>query len=173
MFYVYRYTCPMKNEAIYIGKGGMYRGKPYRSTFHLTNRCTNTHLKNRIEWIRDNDQEPVIDFICKDVDEELAFLVEQEAIVKYGRRDKNTGTLCNWTDGGEGSSGFSLSEEHRRKISQQQVGKKLSEEHKAKTSASLKGIKRSDEYREKMRQAKLGSKWSEKRYAMLADKKGL
>ena len=104
-FYVYRYTCPVRNEVIYIGKG---TGR--RAMQHLK-RQDQHPLTNRIKWLRKQGLEPVIDFICQDVDEEFAFLVEHEAIAKYGRKDIGKGPLLNLTDGGEGGSGMKLAPE--------------------------------------------------------------
>lgn len=113
--YVYRYWCPIRHQCIYVGKGrkGRYRSHLKRTDVHP--------LTHYISWIRKHGLEPTIDFICKDVDEELANLVEMEAITKYGRRDLGTGTLCNLTLGGEGTKGFKHSEEEclrRRKLPQ-------------------------------------------------------
>lgn len=45
---------------------------------------------------------PIITFLCENVDAELAFLCEQMAIEKWGRKDLGTGTLLNRNKGGAG-----------------------------------------------------------------------
>ena len=95
-FYVYRYTDPRNNEVIYVGKG-----KKQRVYSHLL-KSSNKFLRHKIDKIRRAGYEPIIDFIATNIDEELAFLCEEEAIAKYGRISLGTGTLCNFVDGGIG-----------------------------------------------------------------------
>lgn len=61
---------------------------------------------------------------------EMYYIKELNTKVPYG---------YNMTDGGDGTSGFSLSEEHKRKLSESHKGKKLSQETKNKMSISKKG----------------------------------
>lgn len=74
----------------------------------------------------------------------------------------------NLTRGGEGISGYKLSEETKVKMSQSHLGKQsptkgknYSEEVKKKMSAAHKGYKHTKETREKIRKARLGYKHSE------------
>ena len=106
---------------------------------------------------------------------------------KYYIKELNTKAPYgyNLTDGGGGMSGYTLSEETRKKLSEackgrklseetkkkmsdaqkgeknNMYGKHLSEEHKKKLSEALKGIKRSDEAKKKMSDARKGKKHSE------------
>lgn len=50
--------------------------------------------------------------------------LEKELIAKYGRIHLNTGTLCNLTEGGEGTIGYKHSEETKKLLSEQRKGKK-------------------------------------------------
>lgn len=52
---------------------------------------------------------------------------EKEFIAIYGRSDLKLGTLCNWTDGGEGSLNCKHSEETKQKISNSKKGKPVSQ----------------------------------------------
>lgn len=114
VYYTYRIFDPSVKEYIYIGKGKNTRWKEhiYRP------RKKQSWLQNRIKKMRVNGFEPLVDFICKDVDEEFALLVEMEAIAKYGRRDLNQGCLLNMTNGGEGQSGFIRTVATRKKLSE-------------------------------------------------------
>jgi len=110
-FFIYCYICPVRSEVIYIGKGS-----GNRHLVHLRRKDKHP-LTQRIQWIRNQGLEPVIDFICQGVDEEFAFLVEQEAIAKYGRKDLGKGPLLNLTDGGDGIVGHRHTEDARSRIS--------------------------------------------------------
>ena len=116
----------------------------------------------------------------------------------YGRKDKNKGSLCNLTDGGDGSVGVIVSEygrkqrsefmktrinkpiteETRLKLSLSHKGKPLSAEHKSKISIANKGKRKpimTDEHRKKLSLVNLGKKQSDstikKRVAKLIGQK--
>lgn len=148
-FYVYMYR-DESGTPIYVGKG-----KDRRAWMHLNSKKKHPFTNKLQKMIREgNDPQP--EFICKDVDEEFAFFCEEEAIRKFGRKDLGTGTLLNLTDGGEGVSGYKMSPEILKKMSEFQKGKILSEEHKKKISEARKGIKRgphSEEARKRMSEA--------------------
>ena len=59
----------------------------------------------------------------------------------------------NMTEGGEGTSGFKLSSETRKKLSESRKGKSKSEEHKRKISEAKKGKKLSEETKRKIGRA--------------------
>jgi hypothetical protein len=96
---------------------------------------------------------------------------EVEFIKYYGRKDRGEGTLCNLTDGGDGSFGLITSEETKRKLSKRfkgknhpNYGKKLSETTCLRKSKSmknsdknLKGKKLPDWWKDKIRQTKMGA----------------
>lgn len=126
MFYTYLYIDPLKNEPIYVGKG-----KGDRAFQHLV-RTHNKHFSARLKIIKSNGLEPIIKFLATNIDEELALLVETEAIMKYGRRDLGTGTLLNFTNGGEGTHGHIHTQETRLKMSLSHKGMKKTPEWEAK-----------------------------------------
>jgi len=113
-----------------------------------------------------------VDILFEDLTWEEACEKEKEFIKLYGRIDLGLGTLCNLTDGGDGSPGARRTQETKMKISQAQkgdkgnnYGKKHTEEVKRKISEAQKGEKNhnfaknfSNETREKLRQANLGKK---------------
>jgi hypothetical protein len=110
-FYTYLYRDPSRNnEPIYVGKG-----KERRAWVHL--RRTDKHpFTQRLQKMKRNGIKPVIEFLCKDVDEELSFLCEEEAISLYGRKDLGKGPLLNLSDGGDGPAGYKPSVEHCAKV---------------------------------------------------------
>ena len=90
---------------------------------------------------------------------EMYYIKELNTKVPYG---------YNMTDGGDGTSGCTVSEETKQKMSEAQKGKtawnkgkKLSEEHKIKISKGKKGKHRSEETKQKISKGKKGKKLSE------------
>ena len=106
--------------------------------------------------------------IYADLDEELAFFIEEELISLIGRKDLGKGSLLNLTDGGDGvSAGTVHSKETRQKRSQSLKGRIFSEETKKKiseakkknhTGGSKKGKVVSQETRDKIRQTLLSKR---------------
>ena len=109
--YTYLYFDPMRGEPIYVGMG-----KKARAWAHLKSKKMHPFIQ-RIAFIRAHGVEPEISFICIEVDRELACLVEQEAIAKFGRKDLSRGPLLNLTDGGEGGLNMLVTEETKKKQS--------------------------------------------------------
>ncbi len=68
--------------------------------------------------------------------EEDAFRHEKYMIAIFGRKDLGTGILRNKTDGGDGPSGYVMSEAQKLYLSQVHTGKKLTKEHKRKIAES-------------------------------------
>jgi hypothetical protein len=151
MAYVYRHIRLDKNEPFYVGIG-----KTIKRAHSKKNR--NNHWHNIIN-ITDYEVEILFD----DLTWEQACQKEIEFIKLYGRRDLNTGILCNMTDGGDGTLNIQISEERRYSmsknakgqlnafygkhhsqetiqiISQKAIGRKMSDNVKVKISKSLTG----------------------------------
>jgi hypothetical protein len=89
MFYVYEHIRNDTNAIFYVGKGKNERA------YRVNNR--NEYWKNIV-----NKTEYTVRFVVKDVDEELAYLVEEERIDQLKRLGIK---LTNLTLGGEGASG--------------------------------------------------------------------
>jgi hypothetical protein len=113
--------------------------------------------------MKKNNVKPVIG-IYAGFDEELALLVEEELIAKFGRKDLGRGPLLNLTDGGEGTRTYIQSDTAKEKRSKALMGhrgywkdKELSEQHKDKVSKSLLGRKkptRTDEHKANLKIAR-------------------
>jgi hypothetical protein len=120
MAYVYIYYDPRTNPTIpiYVGKG--INGRMYE---HLTE-CHNPLFKRKLKKIKDLGLQPIIEKHTDNLSDQEALVLEIELIKKFGRLDLNTGTLCNFTDGGEGSAGRIVLESTRKLMSEQRKGKK-------------------------------------------------
>ena len=100
VYYTYIYQDPRRNhEPFYVGKG----------TGDQVWRKKNQKVQNRIAQIT-----PSIS-IYSGLDEELALFLEEELIAKFGRRDLGTGSLWNFTNGGEGHSNYGTPRQRRDK----------------------------------------------------------
>lgn len=102
VFYVYVYRDPETGDPVYVGKG--YRDRAWS---HL-----NSRNSSAIDWFiarcqeRGLDVQPEIVFQT-DVEKE-ALNEEVRLIALYGRRDHNSGTLFNRTNGGAGCHGIRI-----------------------------------------------------------------
>ena len=98
MFYTYIYYDPSRdNEPFYIGKGTNDRAWSHKHR-------TDIHpFVQRLQFMKKNSIIPVIGLYAG-IDEEFAFLLEEELIQKFGRKDLGLGPLLNLTDGGGGNT---------------------------------------------------------------------
>lgn len=128
-FYTYIYYDPSRNnEPFYVGKGSNDRAWK-----HLKRKDLHPFVA-RLRLLKRNNIVPIIG-IYAGMDEELAYLLEEELISKFGRKDLGKGSLLNLTDGGDGARGSSY---------------KITPEHRGKITASLKGLSKSEEHRKKI-----------------------
>ena len=139
-YYTYAYLREDRTP-YYIGKGKGNR------IYYTYKRIKPPKDKSRIIFLKQN------------LTEEEAFKHEIYMIAVFGRKDLGTGILQNLTDGGEGVSGLSHSEETKRKMSE--VHKNPSEETRRKKSDARKGKTLSDETKRKMSEAHKGKTHSE------------
>jgi len=116
-FYVYVHSRLHTGEPFYIGKGRARRAYAPKSR--------SPHWENIVA----KDGGFHVNFLARNIDEELAFLAEMEAIDKYRRLGVK---LINLTDGGDGVSGY------RNPNGAHNKGKPCSEEQKRRISATLK-----------------------------------
>ena len=155
IYYTYAYL-RKDGTPYYIGKGHGHRA--YKRTGR---RCPTPKDKSRIVFLK------------TDLTEEQALKHEVYMIAILGRKDKGTGILRNLTDGGEGITGATRTEDfckrmsevhsgktisvaHKKALSKAHTGRKLSAEHKRKVGNALRGKKKppiSMETRKKMSEA--------------------
>ena len=100
-FYVYEHIRKDTNTVFYVGKGKNNRA--------YTSVGRNQYWKNVVSKAGGFD----VKIITKDIDEELAFLVEIERIDQLKRLGIQ---LTNLTNGGEGMSGYTPTEETKKKM---------------------------------------------------------
>jgi len=141
--YIYKHIRTDTNEVFYIGIG-----KNKRAWQKGRNRIWNS-IVSKTDYI--------VEIIQNNLSIEEAIELEKYYIKLYGRRDLNTGTLVNLTDGGEGIVGMIRTEEHKKRISEahkkngiippSQKGIVRSEENKKKISEKNKGRVLSNETR--------------------------
>lgn len=142
-FYVYVHLKESDDAVFYVGKGCGYR--------YLSKQGRNVY------WQRIVEKHGFISEIVKnnltfeDANEYEKFLIE--------KLKKEGCNLCNMTDGGEGRSGYVMSDISKQKISKKNKGKKRSEKSKAKMigNKNAKGSIRSIETRKKISESKKGN----------------
>ena len=122
-YYVYLYLRP-DYTPYYVGKG---KGKRAWSQNH----SINLPPKSRIIIIQDN------------ITELQSFILERYYIRWFGRKDNGTGILRNRTDGGDGTSGYTHTEETKNKTRKSLMGHQVTLETRNKISMAKKGKKHS------------------------------
>ena len=175
-FYVYVYLDPRPGKGlqpIYVGKGTVDLD---RASYHWERRCVNPFLQKVLDKIRAAGLVPQITIAAYMEDEEEAFVMERDLIAQYGRRDLRTGSLCNLTEGGQGTAGLKYSEERLRRWREKMttpewknIVSKISRdawanpEIKAERVARIRRIAADPTYRAKLRAAILKSRTEEVR----------
>lgn len=108
--YLYLHRRRTDGRPFYIGiSKGSPVGTPRLLDFH----------KRSVLWKRIAKKHGVIcDILAMGVSFDYAKVLEKQYIELYGRLNIGTGVLANLTDGGDGCSGFTPTEEHRKKISE-------------------------------------------------------
>jgi len=187
-FYTYIYLDPRKPgcyeygnytfdyEPFYVGKGKNDQLKSHlyeANTYDFPKKYMNAHKFYKIKNILNENLEPIILEVEKNLTEKESFNLEIWLIWSVGRSDSKIGSLSNHTDGGDGSCGLIHSEESKRKQSEKMKGKPsgmkgkiswnkgmvmgpLSEEHKNKLSKANKGKHPSEESNKKRSESNKG-----------------
>ena len=143
-WYVYKHIRLDKNISFYIGIGNKKNfARAYEFVFS----------KRSLFWKRIYEKTEIrVEIIEYDLNKKDAAKMEIDLIKKFGRYDLNEGSLVNLTDGGDGILNCKRSEETKKKLSMQKMGKnnpqwgkKQSDETKDKRRRSLTGQKRTDD----------------------------
>lgn len=132
-FYVY-ILFRLNGIPCYVGKGKGGRWSRHQG------RATNRHLANIIDQARASGRELPKVKAAEGLTEESAFQLERRLIGLIGRG--GDGPLVNFTDGGEGVSGYRHSIFQRTKISIALKGKPKAPEHAAAAGAAQRGSKK-------------------------------
>jgi len=140
MAILYRHIRLDKNEPFYIGIG-----KSIERAYTKRNR---NKIWNQI--VNKTDYE--VEILFDNISWEDACKKEYEFINLYGRIDINTGSLCNLTNGGEGTIGYVFSENHKKLISESNSKRVISIETRIKISKSKIGKKLTKEQIEKRKE---------------------
>lgn len=143
-WYVYKHIRLDTNEPFYIGIGNK---KNYGRAFELR------EDKRNNMWCSIFRKTPIqVEIVLDGLSKDEASEKEKYYIKLYGRKDLNTGLLCNMTDGGDGTWNCKRSEETKKLLSEQKkgdknpmFGKKHTEEHRIKRIIGMTGKKRTEE----------------------------
>ena len=109
----------------------------------------------------------------KNLSEEEAFRHEVYMVSVFGRKDMGTGILLNFTDGGEGISGFTHSPETCQKMSDSQKGRVFSDSHRKKLRVSAQKrthcYEHTEETKKKISESKRGRPLSDEHRRKLSE----
>ena len=146
-YYIYVYLDPRKPgkysfenltfsyEPMYIGKG-----KDNRDMYHWRYCCDNEILRRKLVKIKNLDLEPIVMRIQDRLTEQDALTQETHFIKLIGRLNLSEGTLCNLTNGGEGTSGLIQTADHRKQNSLKNKGT-YEERYGVETAVKLKRMR--------------------------------
>jgi hypothetical protein len=139
---VYRHVRMDTNMPFYVGIGS--------STSRAF--CKDSRNKHWISIVKNTEYR--VDIIIDDIDIELAKEKEKEFISIYGRSDLGIGTLCNHTDGGEGTLNRIVTAEERKKRSLSAIQALSSKDVRERMSKSAKNKTFTDSHKENISNAK-------------------
>lgn len=105
-YYLYKHIRLDKNEVFYVGIGSSTSKSKYGRAYKKTDRNKFWHnIVNKTDY--------KVEIVLESDNYEFIKEKEIEFIDLYGRKDLGKGTLCNLTDGGEGTIGMIVSQEFR------------------------------------------------------------
>lgn len=113
----------------YVGKGCRNRADRHLAAIRNDSH-SNKYFAHVVKSIWARGQEPIIEILQKDLDEQTAYDLEHQLILKHGRR-LDGGLLTNLTLGGAGPIGFRQPKESNTKRSEALKGKVKSLEARA------------------------------------------
>ena len=136
MAVVYQHTREDKNCVFYIGIELDTENKKAKGK-----RSRKKHGRSDLWKKVINKTNYTIQILFNDISNNEAIQIEKYLIGYYGRKNLNLGELVNLTDGGEGTTGYILSDETKSKIAEKAKGRICSEETRLKISKSSLGRK--------------------------------
>lgn len=160
--YLYVYTRLDKNEPFYIGIGTKNNDDLKYNTY------TRAYSKkaNKI-WRAIIDKTSYkVEIILESDDHSLIKDKEVQYIKEFGKIYDKTGILANFTDGGEGISGYKFTDEQKKNLSNSHKGLKYPKSAAIKRLMTMQekdipiGYRLSDEQKQRLRTYRLGSKQS-------------
>lgn len=124
-YYLYRHIRSDKNEPFYIGVGkvGNNHKKSNKKEIYYKRAFSKKGRNNFWNSII-NKTDYLVEIILESNFRDFIIQKEIEFIKLYGRKDLNTGTLCNLTDGGDGNFGCVHTQESKNKVSIKMKGYK-------------------------------------------------
>lgn len=145
IYYVYTHTFP--NGAIYVGKG------KDRRAYVMKRKCNPywTNCFNKYGM-------PIVEILHSFLSEDISFQIEKNIITHY--KESNL-KIINVSNGGEGRSGFKMSEEHKLKLIECSKNRKYTDEDRKNLSIRRLGKKDSEESRKRKSIAFTGRVFSE------------
>jgi len=136
MFYIYHYIDPRDNLPFYVGKGT--NDRIFDHLHETESNTENRHKFYHIQYLKNNGLEPILQKVVENIeDEALAYRLETEEILKYGRIGfESCGILTNVCLGSNPPSpkGKIKSEIHRLRLSESRIGKRSTDSTKKKNS---------------------------------------
>ena len=141
IYYLYRHVRLDTDDVFYVGISHYKKGKFYSSDKNRYNRAHRKHRSRSDFWcklVNSIDENYLVEIVYECDSEEVIKEKEKEFISLYGRRDLNEGTLVNFTDGGDGTFGLTISDETKELLREINTGNVHSEETKLKISKAHK-----------------------------------
>lgn len=151
---IYQYKDLKTDEIVYVGKDSRIDINK-RHKQHLQQSLYDAQQINRVIQNNPDRYEYSVLYCSDDVSDDDLNMLEMSFIERYNPK-------FNFTKGGDGSAGFKMSDESKRKISESKKGKHHTKEHKQKISESMKGRMFSHEHKQKLSESLKGKPKSEK-----------
>ncbi len=136
---VYRHRRLDTYEVFYVGIGTPKRPYEMWDRSILWKR-----VKNKAKGV-------IVEILAENLTLEDAYDLEKLLITEYGRKDLKTGSLCNLTDGGDGSYNTIKTIETRKKLSKALKGRVFSEQHLKNLTEANRKVVRSPQTIKKLR----------------------
>jgi len=139
-YFLYRHIRLDKNLPFYIGVGTRKESKTNKPS-RIYQRAYESNSRSKAWKIIAGKSEYLIEILVESDDKNFVHKKETEFIRTYGRIDLGTGTLCNFTDGGEGLLNVSDEMKEKRAETKKKTGSFYRNKEHLKKYRLLKGQK--------------------------------